>query len=134
MPISLCGKLDTSSLVWTNCQAGFFRARQVAEKNSEDGRPHNWLTTRCFVYPLHEVHPVINTLFLSPKLFSKTFKFSIIFYSTWQISGSGQFRKACRSWKKESKQSEITWKQSEPVRSIFKIEKKRGFVRALSYV
>jgi len=25
-----------------------------------------------------------------PKFFTKTFKFSIIFYSTWQISGGGQ--------------------------------------------
>ena len=41
--------------------------------------------------------------------------------------------KACRSRKKESKQSEITQKQSEPVRSISKIEKRREFVRALWY-
>jgi len=68
-----------------------------------------------------------------PKFFSKTFNFSIIFYSTWQISGLGQFRKACRSRKKESHQSEITWKQSEPVRSISEIEKRREFVRALWY-
>jgi len=32
---------------------------------------------------------------------------------------------------KESKQSEITWKQSKPVRSISMIEKRREFVRAL---
>jgi len=68
-----------------------------------------------------------------PKFFSKTFKFSIILCSTWQISGGGQCRKASRSRKKESKQSEITWKQSEPVKSISKIEKRREFVRALWY-
>jgi len=59
-----------------------------------------------------------------PKFFSKTFKLSIIFYSTWPILVGGQCQKACRSRKKESKQSEITQKQPEPVRSIFR-EKKR---------
>jgi len=67
------------------------------------------------------------------KFFSKTFKFSIIFHSTWQIFGGGHFRKACRSRKKESKPSEITCKQSEPARTISKIEKRREFVRALCY-
>ena len=57
----------------------------------------------------------------------------MIFYSTWQISGAGQWRNACRSREKESKQSEITWKHSEPVKSISKIEKRREFVRALWY-
>jgi len=80
-----------------------------------------------YTYPLHRYE------FGQPKFFSKTFIFSMIYYSTWQITGGGQFRKACRSRKKESKQSEITWKQSEPVTSISKIEKKREFVRALSY-
>jgi len=78
-------------------------------------------------YPLHRYE------FAPPKFFFKTFKFSMIFCSTWQISGGGQFRKACRPGKKESKQSEITWKQSEPLRSISKIEKRREFVRALWY-
>jgi len=36
-----------------------------------------------------------------------------------------------KSREKEPKQSEITWKQSEPVTSISKIEKRRQFVRAL---
>jgi len=53
-------------------------------------------------YPLHRYE------FGPPKFFSKTFKFAMIFYSTWQILGGGQWRKACRSRKKESKQSEIT--------------------------
>ena len=68
-----------------------------------------------------------------PKFFSKTFKFSIIFYSSLQISGGGHFRKACRSRKKESKPSEITCKHSEPARPISKIEKRKEFVRALWY-
>jgi len=78
-------------------------------------------------YPLHRYE------FGLPKFFSKTFKFAMIFYSTWQISGAGQWRNACRSREKESKQSEITWKHSEPVKSISKIEKRREFVRALWY-
>jgi len=69
----------------------------------------------------------------SPKFFSKTCKFSIILYSTLRFSGGGHFRKACRSRKKESKHSEITCKQSEPVRTISKIQKRREFVRALCY-
>ena len=72
-------------------------------------------------------------LMLPSEFFSKTFKFSMIFYSTWQSSGEGQWRKAYRSRKKESKQSETTWKQSEPVRSISNIEKRREFVLALWY-
>ena len=80
---------------------------------------------------IRRVHPLHRYEFGPPKFFSKTFRFSMIYYSTWQISGEGQWRKACRSRKKESKQSEITWKQSEPVRSISKIEKRREFVRAL---
>jgi len=85
-------------------------------------------STNVYVsYPLHRYE------FCEPTFFPKTCKFSIILYSTWQISGGGQWRKACRSWKKESKQSEITWKQSEPVKNIFKIEKRREFVRALWY-
>jgi len=55
----------------------------------------------------------------------------MIFYSTLQFFGWGNFRKACRSPKKESKQSEITCKQSETDRTISKIEKRREFVRAL---
>jgi len=72
-----------------------------------------------------------------PKFFSKTFKFSIIFYSTLQISGGGQFRKACRSRKKESKLLEITCKQSEQTVgtwTISKIEKRREFVWGLCHV
>ena len=49
-----------------------------------------------------------------------------IFYSTWQISGGGQCRKACISRKKESKKSDITWKQSEPVRSILRSRKEEN--------
>jgi len=81
----------------------------------------------AFYYPLHHYE------FGQPKFFSKTFELSIIFYSTWRISGGGQCRKACRSRVKESKQSKITWKLSEPVRSISNIEKRREFVRALWY-
>jgi len=54
-----------------------------------------------------------------------------MFYSTLQISEEGQFRKACRSRKKESNQSEI--KQSEPAKTIFQIQKGKEFVRALFY-
>ena len=71
-------------------------------------------------YPLHCIE------FGPPKFFSKTFTFSIIFYSTLQISGGGHFRKACRSPKKESKPSEITCKQSEPARIICKIRKEEN--------
>ena len=54
-----------------------------------------------------------STLEFGPqKFFSKTFRFSTIFYSTLQFFGEGHFRKSCRSRKKESKQSEITRKQS----------------------
>jgi len=79
----------------------------------------------CSFTPLHRIE------FGPPKFFSKTFTFSLIFYSTWQISGRSHFRKACRSRKKESKPSEITCKQSELARTISKIEKRREFVRAL---
>ena len=64
-----------------------------------------------------------------PRFFSRTFIFSAIFYSTWQIFGGSHFRKAYRSRKKESKPSEITCKQSEPARTISKIEKRKEFVR-----
>ena len=77
--------------------------------------------------PLHRIE------FGPPKFFSKTCKFSIIFYSTLQFSRGGHFRKACRSRKKESKQSEIVCKQSEPARTISNIQKRREFVRALCY-
>jgi len=78
-------------------------------------------------YPLHRIE------FGPSKFFSKTCKFSIIFYSTLQFYRGGHFRKACRSRKKESKQSEITCKQSEPARTISKIQKREEFVRALCY-
>jgi len=78
-------------------------------------------------YPFHRYG------FGPPKFFSKSLKFSIIFYSTRQILGGEQCRKAYRSWKKEMKTSEITWKQLEPVRSISKVEKRRECVRALWY-
>ena len=74
-------------------------------------------------------HPLHRYEFGQPKFFSKTCKFSVIYYSTWQISGGGQWRKAYRSRRKESKQSQITWKQSEPFRSISQIEKTSEFVR-----
>ena len=45
-------------------------------------------------------HPLHRYEFVPPKSFSKTFNFSIIFYSTCKISGRGQFRKECRSRKK----------------------------------
>jgi len=78
-------------------------------------------------YPLHRIE------FDPSKFFSKTWKISIIFYSALQFSRRGHFRKACRSRKKESKQSEITCKQWEPARTISKIQKRREFVRALCY-
>ena len=81
--------------------------------------------TLSFSHPLHRYE------FGPPKFFSKTFKFSKKIYSTWQSAGGGQCRNACRSQKKESKQSEITWEPSEPVRSICKIEKRREIVQTL---
>jgi len=54
-----------------------------------------------FVSNLLIYDPLHRYEFGPPKFFSKTFKFSIIFYSTWQISGGGRWRKACRSRKKE---------------------------------
>jgi len=63
--------------------------------------------------------------------FPKLLNFHNIFTQLGKFWGGGQCRKACRSRKKVSKPSEITWKQSEPVRSISKIEKRRKFVRAL---
>jgi len=88
---------------------------------------HSKLSLLVWCYPLHcyKFGPL--------KFFSKSFKFSITFYSSWQFSGGGQWRKACRSREKESIQSEIMWKQSELVRSISKIEKRKEFVRALWY-
>jgi len=53
-------------------------------------------------------------------------------YFTQLLQGGGLFRKACRSRKKESKQSEITCKPSDPARTISQIQKRREFVRALS--
>jgi len=47
-----------------------------------------------------------------------------------------QFRKSCRSRKKnqqQQQQSEITWKLLEPVRSISKIEKRKAFALSLWY-
>jgi len=78
-------------------------------------------------------YPLDRYKFGLPKFFSKTFQFFIIFYSTWQILVGGQWRKECRSREKEWKQSKITWKQSEPVRSISTIQKRREIVRALWY-
>jgi len=72
-------------------------------------------------------HPFHRIEFGPRNFFSKTCKFSIIF--CW----GDHFQKACRSRKKESKQSEITCKQSEPARTISEIQKKREFVRALCY-
>ena len=65
--------------------------------------------------------------------FPKLSDFPWYFTQLCNFSGGGHFQKACRSRKKESKQSEITCKQSEPVRTISKIEKRREFVRALCY-
>jgi len=78
--------------------------------------------------PLHRYE------FGPPKFSSKTFKICMICYSTWQISGGGPISKSmlpCRSRKKQLTQSDITWNQSEPVKSNFKVEKRREFVRAL---
>jgi len=47
-----------------------------------------------------EDDPLLRYKFGPTKFFPKTFKFSIIFYSTWQISGGGRWRKACRSRQK----------------------------------
>jgi len=103
-------------------------------KRSKPGKHSQKLALQCFLYlfcfrsnPLHRIE------FGPPKFFSKTFRFSIIFYSTLQIFGGGHFRKACRSRKKEPKQSEITCNHSELARTISKIEKRREFVRALCY-
>ena len=51
-------------------------------------------------YLIFASNPLHRYEFCEPKFFSKTCKFSIIFYSTWQLSGGGQWRKACRSRKK----------------------------------
>jgi len=89
-------------------------------KRNKPGKHFQNSALQCFFYlfcfrsnPLHRIE------FGPPKFFSKTFRFAIIFYSTLPIFGGGHFRKACRSRKKESKQSEITCKQSEPARTIF---------------
>jgi len=87
-----------------------------------------FLSIRCDCgNPLHRIE------FGPSKFFSKSCKCSIIFYSTLQFSGGGHFRKACRSRKKESKQLEITCKQSDPARTISQIQKRREFVRLLCY-
>ena len=78
-------------------------------------------------YPLHRIE------FGLLKFFSQTFMFPITIYCTLQLSGGGHFRKACRSQKKESKQSQFTCQQSEPARTLSKIENRREFVRALCY-
>ena len=46
------------------------------------------LVIRLVCYPLHRYE------FGLPKFFSKTFKFSTIFYSSWQISGGGPMLKS----------------------------------------
>ena len=76
--------------------------------------------------PLHRYE------FGPPKFFSRTFQCFIMFYSTWQISGGGQWRKACRSQKKERKQSEITWTVGTCEKHFYDSER-REFVRALWY-
>ena len=56
-----------------------------------------WLSSNKLFYfsnPLHRIE------FGPPKFFSKTFRFSMIFYSTLQIFGGGHFQKACRFEKK----------------------------------
>jgi len=63
--------------------------------------------------------------------FSKPVKFSIYFTQFCKFRGGGQFQKACRSRKKESKPLEIKFKPSELARTISKIEKRREFVRRL---
>jgi len=54
----------------------------------------------CYNFPIKIEFPLHCYEFVPPKSFSKTFKFSIIFCSTCKISGGGQFRKECRSRKK----------------------------------
>ena len=63
--------------------------------------------------------------------FPKLSNFPQYFTQVGKFRGEAQCWKACRSREKESKQSEIRWKQSELVRSISKIEKRWEFVRAL---
>ena len=55
----------------------------------------------CFIlFCLSFSHPLHRIEFGQQKLFSKTFRFSMKFYSTLQIFGGGHFRKACRSREK----------------------------------
>ena len=74
-------------------------------------RPDFLTNSQCLLCPIYIVcnlystnHPLHRIEFGLPKFFSNTFKFSIIFYSTLQISGGGGHSpKAYRSRKKESK-------------------------------
>jgi len=77
--------------------------------------------------PLHRCE------FGPPKFFSKTFKFSIIFCSTLHIPGGGPISKSMQIQKEDSKPSEITCQQSEPARTISKMEERREFVPGLCH-
>jgi len=103
------------------------RSKSLQEKLGAYICPKMFTILDLVTDPLHRIE------FFPSKFFSKTFKFSIIFYSALQIFGGAHFRKACRSRKNGSKPSEVTCKQSEPARTIFKIEKRREFVRVLCY-
>ena len=63
-----------------------------------------WKTSKLknlwvLINPLHRIE------FCPPKFFSKTFRFSMIFYSTSQIVWGGHFRKACRFRPKKNRNS-----------------------------
>ena len=71
--------------------AGYHAEKHPGPKKTQPGPDgSNWLWVALYalfvLYPLHRIE------FGPPK-----FKFSILFYSTLQISGGGHFQKACRS-------------------------------------
>jgi len=80
-------------------------------------------------------HPILSTALnlVHRHLFPKLANFPLYFTQLCNFPGGGHFRKACRSRKIESKQSEITCKQSKPARTISKIQKRREFGWALCY-
>ena len=90
-----------------------------------ENRIENLIESNYTNYPLHRIK------FDQPKFFFKTFRFSMMIALSLANFWWGPLSKSCRSRKKESQQSEITCKQSEPARTISKIEKRREFVRAL---
>jgi len=78
-------------------------------------------------------HPLHRIEFGPSKFFPKLANFPSYLTQPCNFSGGATFEKHADPEKKESKQSEITCKQAEPIITISKIQKRREFVRAFCY-